>query len=303
MTKFKFKPMLATTFDPSKIHPENFYVVSPKLDGVRVVVSNDGVFTRSMKQLPNKQIAETLAKWAKKCVSGFWFDGEIIVGEPTNPMCYRNTVSLAMSQDKISDKWRFCVFDCIDPCALVKEGAWARWLTLCDIAHPSNTVKIVPHWLEKGCKVKEKCSRLLELGYEGAMISPDFAYYKYGRATHKSMELMKFKTSADAEGEIVGFTQKLHNNNTAMTNELGYASRSLHRVNMVPVEALGSLIVKLNGVEFEIGTGFTEAERCDIWANRQVYLGQLVKFKYQDFGAYEKPRCPVYLGLRDKKDL
>ena len=111
------------------------------------------------------------------------------------------------------------------------------------------------------------------------------------------------KNYLSAEAEIIGFTQKFHNENKVIINELGYSSRSSHKANMVPVEALGSLIVRFNGIEFEIGTGFVESERCYIWMNKSEFLGKLVKFKYQNFGKYEKPRCPVYLGVRDKKDL
>lgn len=58
-----FKPMLATPIDFSKIKPNEQYMVSPKLDGVRCLVNKSGVFTRSMKPLPSKYISSYLSSW------------------------------------------------------------------------------------------------------------------------------------------------------------------------------------------------------------------------------------------------
>lgn len=299
-----FKPMLATPIDFSKINPDNRYIVSPKLDGVRCLVNSSGVFTRSMKPLPNKHIVETLTEWVKKCVEGYWIDGEIIVGNPQlDPLCYRNTVSVAMSEDKIVDDWWFCAFDCVDIYKTIKDGSWYRYLTLYDIIHPSDRVKIVPHWLVNASELKEKCDRMLELGYEGAMISPERAPYRFGRATPKSMELMKYKAWEDDEATVIGYVQKEKNTNEAKVNELGNTERSSHKSGMVAVNELGALVVDYKGKHFNIGSGFTEEERIVFWLIRDGLVGKMVKFKYMPYGEYEVPRLPIYLGFRDKKDL
>ena len=43
--------------------------------------------------------------------------------------------------------------------------------------------------------------------------------------------------------------------------------------------------------------------RKEIWDNRSEWVGKLVKFKYFEVGVMEKPRFPVYLGIRDKIDV
>ena len=98
----------------------------------------------------------------------------------------------------------------------------------------------------------------------------------------------------------------MHNENIQTIGELGLAKRSDHLANMVPGGTLGALKVeKLEGttvLKFNIGTGFDQRTRQDIWDNRKAYLGKTVKFKHQPYGAKEAPRCPVFIGFRNSID-
>ena len=60
---------------------------------------------------------------------------------------------------------------------------------------------------------------------------------------------------------------------------------------------------KCPGQTINNGTGFTDAQRNAIWDSRYDYLNKIVKFKYQAIGTVDKPRIPVFLGIRDPKDL
>ena len=76
------KPMLACDYDPAKLkYP---CIASPKLDGVRGLVSGGSVLSRSLKQIPNKFVQEMLGGYPP--LDGF--DGELIVGSPTDKNCY-----------------------------------------------------------------------------------------------------------------------------------------------------------------------------------------------------------------------
>jgi DNA ligase-1 len=56
-------------------------------------------------------------------------------------------------------------------------------------------------------------------------------------------------------------------------------------------------------VEFSIGTGFDADLRKHIWEGRKCVLGKIVKYKYFAGGSKDKPRFPVFLGFRDKRDM
>jgi DNA ligase-1 len=57
------------------------------------------------------------------------------------------------------------------------------------------------------------------------------------------------------------------------------------------------------GVDFHIGTGFNDAQRKEIWESRGGWLGKIVKYKSFKVGVKEKPRHPVFLGVRMKEDM
>jgi DNA ligase-1 len=54
-------------------------------------------------------------------------------------------------------------------------------------------------------------------------------------------------------------------------------------------------------VTFEIGSGFSAADRIRLWKDKPI--GRIVKYKSQPVGVKDKPRFPVFLGFRDEKDL
>ena len=93
-----FKPMLATDADIEKLRFP--LLASAKLDGVRAVVRDGVVYSRSNKPIPNKFVQDSFKDL--DCV-----DGELIVGEPNSSTVYRDTVSHVMSHDKTDYDLRF----------------------------------------------------------------------------------------------------------------------------------------------------------------------------------------------------
>jgi hypothetical protein len=48
----------------------------------------------------------------------------------------------------------------------------------------------------------------------------------------------------------------------------------------------------------------TDAIREDLWERRETLMGQLAKVKYFDVGTgYLVPRFPIFLGIRDERDI
>ncbi|MGK3946251.1 hypothetical protein ABK046_48855, partial [Streptomyces caeruleatus] len=64
-----FKPLLATDYDPDKQRYP--CVASPKLDGVRGIVRDGIVYSRSNKPIPNRNVQEKFGRLEN-------FDGELI---------------------------------------------------------------------------------------------------------------------------------------------------------------------------------------------------------------------------------
>lgn len=291
-----FKPMLATDAELEKLRFP--LLASAKLDGVRAVVRDGIVYSRSNKPLPNKFIQEKFKHLEH-------FDGELIYGDPCAKDCYRRTTSAVMSHESTDGcDVSFYVFDHIlhleQPYfSRIKELGRdrVRGRTYRDyIIHPQHHVICIEALLT----LEEK---MLDLGYEGLILRDPNAPYKRGRSTAKEQYLLKLKRFVDAEAVVIGFEERMHNGNEATTNELGRTKRSSHQAGKIGRGDLGALICRFGDIEFNIGTGFSDDERAAIWRDKDKYHGRLAKFKHFAVGAKDAPRHPVFLGWRDPKDM
>ena len=287
-----FKPMLATDADLSKLRFP--LLASAKLDGVRAVVREGAVYSRSNKPIPNKAVQAKFSTYEH-------FDGELIFGDPTSKTCYRDTVSVVMSHDKPADGVGFFVFDHI-------ERPHERYIHRMPTDKKFNLRDCVFAHEQKLCTtlidVLGYEAECLEEGYEGLILRDPNAPYKNGRSTVNEGYLLKLKRFRDDEAVIIGFEERMHNGNEAQTNELGRTKRSSHKAGKSGRGDLGALILQRpDGVQFNCGTGFDDGLRQDIWDNQRKYLNKLVKYKHFEIGAKDLPRHPVFLGFRDKIDL
>lgn len=287
-----FRPLLAASADLSKVQFP--CLISRKLDGIRVVGMNGKAMTRTMKELPNRFVQSVFATGA---FDGL--DGEIIVGPANAPDVYRVTNSAVMSRDGEPD-FRFHVFDSWLHSNL---GFEERLATLVETAHPRivQVTQVKVHDMDGLLDMEEQW---LSEGYEGVMGRSLSGIYKHGRSTMKEGILWKLKRFVDFEYEVVGFEELLINNNEATTNELGHTERSSHRENKAGGGVLGALVVlHPEAGEFRCGTGFNAADRTEIWAKRDSYLGRMAKIKHFEIGVKDKPRFPVWLGFRALEDM
>lgn len=294
------KPMLAATLED--VTALRFPVLaSPKLDGIRCLIVDGVAHSRNMKPIPNAFIREQLAGLGP-------LDGELIVGSATADDCFNRSTSGVMSRDG-QPKFKFHVFDLWDHAPGLHFSdrlklAHKGMATGEGKKHPFCTP--VQHKLVTNAEALLRYEQeALALGYEGVMLRDPAGPYKHGRATLREGYLSKLKRFADGEAEIIGFVEQQHNGNEAKPDELGRTKRSSAKAGKTGKNTLGALQVRDcdTGVEFEIGTGFDDYTRAVIWTNQRDWAGRLVKYKHQPVGAVDKPRFPVYLGLRDAADL
>jgi DNA ligase 1 len=290
------KPLLAATIkDVAQLkYP---VVVSPKLDGVRAIVQDGVVLSRSLKPIPNAYVQQLFKSYNH-------FDGELIVGLSNAPDVYRKTVSGVMSHDGEPDVV-FCAFDYIAEPNVEFSQRFGRLANMIKGAQDVRVQKVKHHRITTPEALLAIEADYLAQGYEGVVVRDPEGRYKYGRSTLNDGILGKLKRFEDAEAVITGFEELMQNNNAAQQNELGNTKRSSHKENLVGRNTLGALCVRnvRDGVEFKIGTGFTEQQRQEYWRNRSVHSGRIVVYKYFSVGVKEAPRHPVFKGFRDRRDL
>jgi DNA ligase-1 len=301
MTK-DFKPLLSATLEDTATLAYPVFA-STKLDGIRVVIIDSVVYSRSLKMIRSQVVQEL---FGKPELNGL--DCEVLYGDWTAKNVFNVTTQTVMATELkpqfTKNELRLAVFDYVDS----DEGYSKRYAMARSIVESVNNpqIKLVEQKLiysEQDLLDFE--TETLEAGYEGLMIRSLGGAYKQGRSTLKDSIISKLKRFSQDEAIIIGFEELMHNTNEKTTNELGRSQRSQAQDGLVGMNTLGALIVRdlKTGIEFKIGTGYDAETRQRIWDNREAMLGKIVTYKHFKIGVVDAPRFPVYISERDPDDL
>ena len=292
----KIKPLLSCEVPLDKVKFPIY--ISTKFDGIRALVIDGVVYSRSLKPIRNKHVQKL---FGKPEYNGF--DGELIVGDIYAKDVFQKTTSGVMSEDGTPD----VTFHVFDLWSLPTFDYEYRQRELQEILLNNEEYEGVVYTTIHKCYTVEDLNFFLNheerLGGEGLIGRNPKGMYKYGRSTPKEQFSMKFKFFVQDEYEVVGFTERMHNSNEQTRDNLGYAERSSAKDGLVPMNTLGSLVLKYNDTTFSCGTGFDDTLRKEIWDNKTEYLGKLASIRYMSVGSKDLPRCPSWLGWRDLEDL
>lgn len=239
-------------------HDPTGWWMSEKLDGIRAYWDGETFVSR----LGNKFYAPD---WFIADLPADTLDGELWVGRKM----FQKTTSIVRSGAQ-SDAWKqvsYVVFD-----APNAKGTFEDRL-----AHAQKVLKRAgaPHarFLEHvQCSgvahLREELARIEGLGGEGLMLRRPKSMYEVGR----SSSLLKVKTFHDAEARVIAHAP----------------GTGKHK------GRLGALVCQLpDGVTFNVGTGFSDAER-----EAPPAIGAIITFRYQELSNDGVPRFPSYVGER-----
>ena len=292
----KVKPLLSCEVSLDKIRLPVF--ISTKLDGLRAVVIDSVVYSRSLKPIRNKYVQKL---FGKPEYNGM--DGELVVGDVYAKDVFQKTTSGVMSAEGEPDV-KFYVFDiCNRPEETFTARRFILHNKLKNLPSDSKVVMLQQHYVETLYDLQQYLEDERIKGGEGLICRSPSGIYKYGRSTPKEQLSVKLKFFNQDEFEVIGFEERMHNTNEAKTNELGYTERSSCKENLIPMNTLGSLVLKYGDTEFRCGTGFSDAQRKEIWENKESYLGKLASIRYMSVGQAILPRIPSFQGFRDKDDM
>lgn len=296
------KPMLGTSITRAELEStlaRTPLLVSNKLDGIRALIRDGVVLSRSLKPIPNPHVQ---ALFGRPELEGF--DGELICGEPFANDVFRATTHGVMSETGEPDV-HYYVFDIwnLPNTPLHDRAAQVRQRVLSP-ALDGMRVKLVSQTVVRTLdEVDARFESVLALGYEGLVLRHPMSLYKNGRSTTKEAGLLKMKPFVDAEAEVIGMVELESNQNEAFKDELGRTKRSTAKAGKVAMDTMGALVCRTpEGIEFEIGTGFSAAERHAFWRDTRI-IGKIAKYKSLIIGVKDKPRSAVFLGFRDRKDM
>jgi len=281
------KPLRATKADLDNV---NYPVLAtPKLDGIRCLTVKGVAMSKNMKPIPNLHVRKQL-----EGLNGL--DGELMLNGDFNEV-----QSGIMSVEGEPD-FTYCVFDQwnMSSFGYAQRVDILEWVDLPDFCKVISPVKI-----NNRDHLDNYFDKCIAEGYEGIMIRAPNGVYKYGQSTVKEGLLLKVKAFLDSEGALVEVVEKMTNNNPLSRDELGRAKRSSNQANKTPAGTAGAVIIKWNGLTFNIGfgKGWTDAKKQEIWDRREELHNELVKFSYQELSKDGVPRFGKMLEIRHPDDL
>lgn len=232
--------------------------MSEKLDGVRAYWDGQQFLSRqgNIFHAPD---------WFAAGLPGTPLDGELWMDRKA----FQRTVSIVRRQDK-SEHWkqvRYLIFD-----APAMDEPFEERLKFVEDRVQEIGSEYLGALEHARCKdlshMKGELVRIESLGGEGLMLREPGSRYEAGR----SMSLLKVKTFYDADAVVVDHL----------------TGKGRHKGRM------GALLVRTpEGVEFSVGTGFSDRQRED-----PPDVGTTITFRYQELTDAGVPRFPSFVRLR-----
>ena len=273
-----FEIALAQKFEEKRIVGKRV-CVEPKLDGIRcfAIVKNGTatLYARSGKQIINfdDTIGKELCSLGDGC-----YDGEIM-GED-----FISLMRQAYRKENINtlDTY-FAIFDYLTLAEWENRKSVTRcedrYASLMHILPPRGTkyLRAVNRFYCKPTyeNIKELHDQFVKEGFEGAMVKDLDAPYKFGRGP----EVMKLKDFHDVDLKI----DKLLEGTGRHSGKLG------------------SVVVSYQGVEVQVGSGFSDELRETIWSSPEEFVGRMIEVRYQEVTPDGSLRFPTFVCFRNDR--
>ena len=234
------------------------WVMSEKLDGIRGYWDGSKIVTRKGRVL-------NPPPWFTKNFPPFELDGELY--SKRDDFQFIQSVVLDDQPGKGWDKITYHIFEVPNQAGdffqrLEKATAWFA-------THPNPSVKIIAQIpVTSMPDLDNFIKKMATLGAEGVIVkNPEKAYHT-GRSPH----ILKIKEARDMEGKVIAINP----------------GKGKYK------DAMGSLTIRLeNGIEFNLGTGFTDETR-----QYPPPIGSEVTFKYYGLTKKGIPKFASFLRIR-----
>ena len=259
--------MLAQKFSPG-MNPVGMWV-SEKLDGVRAIFADGKFYSRSGNVFH-------APKWFVDAMPrNIALDGELF----TKRGDFQRVMGIVRKNTPVDDEWRhvkYMVFDLPNPTMAFED----RYESLKAIVRQASTpfLVLVENTIVKSRdQLDDLHNRVLAKGGEGLMLRIPGSLYEHKRSSN----LLKLKKDDDDEAVVIG-------------HEFGQGKNA---------HVLGKLVVRWKHATqpFHVGGGFTDKQRREY--KKLFPIGTMIKIKHHGMTGSKKPRFPIFVGVRDPRDI
>lgn len=302
----KISCMLGTPLDKIPMSRQKWpYIVTEKLDGVRRILLKQNGVVRLFSRSGHEDFGLVdIIEEAKYLPDNYAYDGELLaIGSFKDSIAQRQATNSIANKKGERHGLTFNVFDMVPIAEFLvgssSQGSLARKRLLAATLNDSSGAKVMPadvpyetyavmyndgyqHQVIKPVPILQvaHCMEDIEpvvnslwaAGKEGVMLNALDAKYEAKR----TKTLVKMKKTETYVLRIEGFSEGI-NKYTDM---------------------LGALVTEYCGCMLQVGSGFTDYEREDIWQNQDKYIGAL--FEVEAFGVSTNKNglvslnCPIF---------
>ena len=250
--------LLANVYEADKVNVSE-YLVSEKYDGIRAIWTGSQLVTRNGNPI-------YAPKWFTDPLPGVWLDGELW----TKRQDFANLSGIVRKVTPVESEWQtvsYMIFDMPDATKPFSQR-FENYARLVSQLNSEHIKAVEQKHFNENTQLSLFMDELIAQGAEGVMLHLASAKHSAGR----SDALLKLKPYLDAEAVVVGYI----------------AGKGKYK-NM-----LGALKVRnSDGLEFKIGSGFTDQQRTSPPA-----IGSTITYKYHGFTKNGLPRFASFLHER-----
>lgn len=282
--KKHFSPMLAHKFDNYKNKVEFPLLASPKIDGARMIIRKEGLFTRNGKEYLSCPHIHELFKPLFEKYPNWVIDGEVYAHD----ISFEKVMSLVRKkkptkEDMIESEKiiKIYIFDGV--VNDLNSGFEKRFKLIKEeinniIGKTEYIIFVKNEKIKSVDEVEEYHNKFVSEGYEGLMIRIPNSVYENKR----SKTLLKYKHFIDDEFKIIDMVE-------GIGNRSGMA---------------GNLVLQMNnGKTFSSGIKGGEDYYKYLLKNKSKIIGKVATIRYQNLSDKEElPRFPVCIDI-GREDL
>ncbi len=271
-TKQYFEPMLAAKWDDYKDKVTYPIYSQPKLDGIRCIVTKDGMFSRNGKPiLSAPHIKESLQSIFDENPD-LILDGELYADKFAND--FNKIVSLVKKTkptdaDLVESKKNidYHIYDLPS----VDDTFRVRYSTLCSLRLPKQCIVVKTHIVKSEDILMERYGEYVEAGYEGQMLRLDSKY-----ENKRSKSLLKHKSFIDEEYQILDIVEG-EGNRSGTAGYMVFNTRE--------------------GKTFKSNVKGTWDETAEMLRNKKELIGKQATIKYFNLTPDGIPRFPFVINI------
>jgi DNA ligase-1 len=266
-----FEPMLASKWEDSKDKIQYPIYSQPKLDGIRCIVTKDGMFSRNGKPIISAPHIFDSLKPLFETNPQLIFDGELYADKFAND--FNKIVSLVKrtkpTADDLKESKELIEYHIYD-LPSVDDVFRIRYRKLCDLILPKCCVRVVTHTVRSEDELMAAYGKYVDAGYEGQMLRLDSKY-----ENKRSKSLLKHKSFQDSEFTILDICEGEGNK----TGQVGY------------------MVFEIDSKRFKSNVKCSWDEGREILKNKEQLIGKTATIQYFNLTPDGIPRFPYVINI------